>query len=42
MEYPAWSGNVIQNNISYLQYQPRHNDMGDSYLENITTLELVE
>ncbi len=42
VEYPGWSSNVVQNNICYLHYEPRHNDIGDSYPEYITALELVE
>ena len=42
MEYPARGGNVIQNDISDLQYQPRHNDVGKTHTEHISAFEFVE
>ena len=37
MEYPVRSGNVVQDDIGHLQHKPRHDDVGNRYLEDITT-----
>ena len=42
MEYPSGCGDVVQNDISNFHHQPRHDDVGNGYLEYITTLEFIE
>ena len=42
MEYPGGSRDVVQNDISNLHHQPRHDDVGNAYLEDVTVFEFVE
>ncbi len=41
MEYPTRGNNVIQDDVRHLHHQPRHDNVGDGYLEYVTTLEFV-
>ena len=42
VKHPVGRFDVIQNYIGYLQYQPRHDDVGDTDPENVAALELTE
>ena len=42
MKDPARGDNVVQNDISYLQHQPRQDDVGDADLEYVTAFKFFK
>ena len=42
MEHPTRGSNVIHDDISHLHQQPRHDDVGNRYLEDIAAFEFCK